>query len=57
MLDKYHWMLYLIAPAIWPRFLITLDEDLNALSVTARVGQVRDFLALSVRSHYIVLGR
>ena len=39
-LDKYHWMLYYLVPAIYPRFMITLDEDLKNLPVTVRVGQV-----------------
>jgi hypothetical protein len=40
-LDKYHWMLYYLVPAMYPRFMITLDEDLKNLPVTVRVGQVR----------------
>lgn len=39
-LDKYHWMLYFLAPAMYPRFLITLDESLQNKPVTVRVGQV-----------------
>ena len=39
-LDKCHWMLYFLVPAMYPRFLITLDEELNAIPVTVRVGQV-----------------
>lgn len=39
-LDKYHWMLYFLVTAMYPRFLITLDEDLNNIPVTVRVGQV-----------------
>jgi 26S proteasome regulatory subunit N1 len=39
-LDKYHWMLYFLVPAMSPRFMITLGEDLNPLPVTVRVGQV-----------------
>ncbi|TFK22375.1 26S proteasome regulatory complex, non-ATPase subcomplex, Rpn1 subunit [Coprinopsis marcescibilis] len=41
-LDKYHWMLYFLAPAMYPRFLITLDEELNSVPVTVRVGQAID---------------
>ncbi|TFY75923.1 hypothetical protein EWM64_g8089, partial [Hericium alpestre] len=41
-LDKYHWMLYFLTPAMYPRFLITLDEDLNPQPVTVRVGQAVD---------------
>lgn len=39
-LDKYHWMLYFLVTAMYPRFLITLDEELNNVPVTVRVGQV-----------------
>jgi len=38
-LDKYHWMLYYLVPAMYPRFMITLDEELKNLPVTVRVGQ------------------
>ncbi len=41
-LDKYHWMLYFLVTAMYPRFLITLDENLNSMPVTVRVGQVRE---------------
>ncbi|KAJ8515874.1 hypothetical protein ONZ45_g6768 [Pleurotus djamor] len=41
-LDRYHWMLYFISTAMYPRFLITLDEELNNLPVTVRVGQALD---------------
>lgn len=41
-LDKYHWMLYYLVTAMYPSFLITLDEDLNATPVTVRVGQAVD---------------
>lgn len=34
-------MLYFLVTAMYPRFLITLDEELNNLPVTVRVGQVR----------------
>lgn len=39
-LDKYHWMLYFLVTAMYPRFMITLDEELNNAPVTVRVGQV-----------------
>jgi hypothetical protein len=29
MLDKFHWMLYFLVPAMYPRFLIILDDDLE----------------------------
>ncbi|KAF8324345.1 26S proteasome regulatory complex non-ATPase subcomplex Rpn1 subunit [Cantharellus anzutake] len=41
-LDKSHWMLYFLVTAMFPRFLITLDEDLQSIPVTARVGQAVD---------------
>jgi 26S proteasome regulatory subunit N1 len=37
-------MLYLLTPAMYPRFLITLDEKLENYPVTVRVGQVSFFL-------------
>ncbi|TEB31795.1 26S proteasome regulatory complex, non-ATPase subcomplex, Rpn1 subunit [Coprinellus micaceus] len=41
-LDKSHWMLYFLTPSMYPRFLITLDEELNSFPVTVRVGQAID---------------
>ncbi|KAF7323921.1 26S proteasome regulatory subunit RPN1 [Mycena kentingensis (nom. inval.)] len=41
-LDKYHWLLYMLVPAMYPRFLITVDEELNSKPVTVRVGQALD---------------
>ncbi|KAI9063544.1 26S proteasome regulatory complex non-ATPase subcomplex Rpn1 subunit [Trametes sanguinea] len=41
-LEKYHWMLYFLVPSMYPRFLITMDEDLNNVSVSVRVGQAVD---------------
>ncbi|KAN0111781.1 Armadillo-type fold [Russula decolorans] len=41
-LEKYHWMLYFLVPAMYPRFLITLDEDLEPKPVTVRVGTAVD---------------
>ena len=41
-LGNYHWILYYLTTAFRPRFLITLDEDLNNLPVTVRVGQAVD---------------
>ena len=41
-LDKYHWMLYYLVTAMYPRFLITLDEELKTHPVTVRVGQAVD---------------
>lgn len=50
-LDKHHWMLYYLVPAMYPRFMITLDEDLKNLPVTVRVGQVCDISIASL--HHI----
>ncbi|KAF8589072.1 26S proteasome regulatory complex, non-ATPase subcomplex, Rpn1 subunit [Ramaria rubella] len=41
-LDQYHWMLYFLVTAMYPRFLITLNEELNNIPVTVRVGQAVD---------------
>jgi len=41
-LDKSHWMLYYLVLAMYPRFFITLDEQLNPLPITVRVGQAVD---------------
>jgi len=41
-LDKYHWMLYFLVTAMYPRFLITLDEELKNMPVSVRVGQAVD---------------
>lgn len=35
-------MLYFLVPSMSPRFLITLDEELNNLPVSVRVGQAVD---------------
>jgi 26S proteasome regulatory subunit N1 len=35
-------MLFFLAPSMQPRFLITLNEDLEPLPVTVRVGQAVD---------------
>ncbi|KAJ7207102.1 hypothetical protein GGX14DRAFT_396525 [Mycena pura] len=43
-LDKYHWMMYFLVTAMYPRFLITLDEELNSKPVTVRVGQALDIV-------------
>ena len=35
-------MLYFLTPGMYPRFLITLNEELSAMPVTVRVGQAVD---------------
>jgi len=46
-LDKSHWMLYFLVTAMYPRFLITLDDELNNKAVTCRVGQAVDVIGLA----------
>ncbi|KAJ7770509.1 26S proteasome regulatory complex non-ATPase subcomplex Rpn1 subunit [Mycena metata] len=41
-LEKYHWMLFFLVTAMYPRFLITVDEKLESMPVTVRVGQALD---------------
>lgn len=41
-LDKAHWLLFMLVPAMYPRFLITFDEDGERLPVSVRVGQAVD---------------
>ena len=38
LLDKFHYLLYFLAPSMNPRFLVTLDENLDMLPATVRVG-------------------
>ncbi|PSN61915.1 26S proteasome regulatory complex, non-ATPase subcomplex, Rpn1 subunit [Corynespora cassiicola Philippines] len=44
-----HYLLYFMATAISPRFLITLDEDLKPLTVNVRVGQAVDIVGQAGR--------
>ncbi|PVH94927.1 26S proteasome non-ATPase-like protein regulatory subunit 2 [Periconia macrospinosa] len=44
-----HYLLYFMATAIQPRFLITLDEDLKPLTVNVRVGQAVDIVGQAGR--------
>ncbi|KAL7414960.1 armadillo-type protein [Mrakia frigida] len=41
-LDKSHWMIYFLVSAMYPRFFITLDEELNSQQITTRVGLAVD---------------
>jgi len=41
-LGKHHFLLFVLACAIRPRMLVTVDEDLKALPVSVRVGQAVD---------------
>lgn len=42
MLQKSHYLLYYLTPAIQPRMLVTFDEELNPLPVDVRIGQAVD---------------
>ena len=42
LLNNYHFMLYSLVPAMWPRMLSTVDEELKPLNVSVRVGQAVD---------------
>lgn len=41
-LGRSHYLLYSLAAAMQPRWLLTLDENLNSISATVRVGQAVD---------------
>ena len=56
-LDKYHWMLYFLVTAMYPRFLITLDEELNSMPVTVRVGQVSHLLLCNSSGVWMCISR
>merc|ERR1719277_421642 len=48
-LGNSHYLLYNIVPAMRPRWLITVDEDLKELKVPVRVGQAVDITGLAGR--------
>lgn len=48
-LGNSHHLLFHLVSAIYPRFLITLDENLANLPVTARVGQAVDVVGQAGR--------
>lgn len=39
LLDKFHYLLYFLSPAMNPRFMASLDKDLQLCPATVRVGQ------------------
>ncbi|EUD66853.1 26S proteasome regulatory subunit N1 [Plasmodium inui San Antonio 1] len=41
-LGKYHYLLYHLVPCIYPRMLVTVNEDLEPLPISVRVGQAVD---------------
>jgi 26S proteasome regulatory subunit N1 len=49
LLGKYHYLLYTLACAIHPRFMVTLNEDLEPLPVSVRVGTAVDIVAQAGR--------
>ena len=48
-LGNAHYLLYFLVPAMYPRFLLTLDENLKHLPVTVRVGQAVDVVGQAGR--------
>jgi len=44
-----HWLLYFLVNAMYPRFLMTLDENLQPLQVSVRVGQAVDVVGQAGR--------
>ncbi|RMD43603.1 hypothetical protein DV735_g1509, partial [Chaetothyriales sp. CBS 134920] len=44
-----HYLLYFLVSAMYPRFLVTLDEHLNPLTVNVRVGQAVDVVGQAGR--------
>lgn len=44
-----HWLLFFLVNAMYPRFLITLDEKLQPLQVSVRVGQAVDVVGQAGR--------
>jgi len=48
-LGKSHYMLFNVVPAMRPRWLITLDEDLKEIKVPMRVGQAVDITGMPGR--------
>merc|ERR1712130_136242 len=48
-LGQYHYLLYTLSVTMYPRMVITVDEELNALPVSVRVGQAVDTVAQAGR--------
>ncbi|KAL4796056.1 26S proteasome regulatory complex, non-ATPase subcomplex, Rpn1 subunit [Aspergillus venezuelensis] len=48
-LAEHHYLLYFLITAMYPRFLVTLDEDLQPLPVSVRVGQAVDVVGQAGR--------
>jgi 26S proteasome regulatory subunit N1 len=43
-LGKYHYLLYFLVTAMYPRMLVTVDEDLKPIAASVRVGQAVDIV-------------
>merc|ERR1712039_148555 len=52
-LGNSHYLLYNIVPAMRPRWIITVDEDLKEIKVPVRVGQAVDITGLGGRPKQI----
>jgi 26S proteasome regulatory subunit N1 len=52
-LGKHSWMLYWLVTAMYPQFLITLDEEIEEKAVTVRVGQAVNTVGLAGTRHGI----
>ncbi|KAJ6262018.1 26S proteasome regulatory subunit rpn-1 [Drechslerella dactyloides] len=48
-LSDAHYLLFFLVPAMHPRFLVTLDEELKPLAVNVRVGQAVDIVGQAGR--------
>ena len=48
-LAEHHYLLYFLITAMYPRFLVTLDEDFKPLTVNVRVGQAVDIVGQAGR--------
>lgn len=55
-LAKSHYLLFHIVPAMRPRWLVTLDEDLKAIKVPVRVGHAVDITGQSFRHPKAITG-
>lgn len=52
-LGKHHWMLYWLVTAMYPQFLITMNEDIEEQAVTVRVGQAVNTIGQAGTRHGI----
>ena len=48
-LAEHHYLLYFLITSMYPRFLVTLDEDFKPLTVNVRVGQAVDIVGQAGR--------